>query len=68
MKTSDELKALRAKTASELEADLKTKKSELFTLRFQQATGQLQSTAVIRDCKKQIARIKTIQSELAKKA
>ena len=41
MKTKDELKALQAKTMAELDTDLKDKKSELFNLRFQLATGQL---------------------------
>ena len=60
MKTKDELKALRNKTAAELDTDLKEKKSELFNLRFQLATGQLENTAAIRECKKDIARVKTI--------
>ena len=70
MKTKDELKALQAKTMAELVTDLKDKKSELFNLRFQLATGQLQNTAAIRECKKDIARIKTIirQHELNGKA
>ena len=55
---------------AELDTDLKAKKSELFNLRFQLATGQLQNTAAIRKCKKEIARVKTIirQRELAGKA
>ena len=70
MKTKDELKALQAKTMAELDTDLKDKKSELFNLRFQLATGQLQNTAAIRECKKEIARVRTImrQRELAEKA
>ena len=70
MKTKDELKALQAKTMAELDTDLKDKKSELFNLRFQLATGQLQNTAAIRECKKDIARVRTIirQRELAEKA
>ena len=69
MKTKDELKALQAKTMAELDTDLKNKKSELFNLRFQLATGQLQNTAAIRECKKSIARVKTVlrQRELAEK-
>ncbi len=69
MKTKDELKALQAKTIAELDTDLKNKKSELFNLRFQLATGQLQNTAAIRECKKSIARVKTVlrQRELAEK-
>ena len=38
-------------------------KKELFGLRFQQATGQLENTARIREVKKSIARIKTISRE-----
>ena len=70
MKTKEEMKALEAKTMAELDTDLKDKKSELFNLRFQLATGQLQNTAAIRECKKSIARVKTVirQRELAGKA
>ena len=69
MKTKDEMKALQAKTMAELDTDLKDKKSELFNLRFQLATGQLENTAAIRECKKSIARVKTVirQRELAGK-
>ena len=63
MKTKDELKALQAKTTAELDTELKNKKSELFNLRFQLATGQLQNTAAVRACKKDIARIKTVLSQ-----
>ena len=70
MKTNEYLKSLRAKTAEELAADLKEKKSELLNLRFQQATGQLENTSAIKECKKEIARIYTVirQAELAKQA
>ena len=70
MKTKDELNALRKKTMAELDTDLKAKKSELLNLRFQLATGQLENTAAINECKKAIARVKTImrQRELAEKA
>ena len=70
MKTRENLNALQQKTMAELYTDLKAKKSELFNLRFQLATGQLQNTAAIRECKKEIARVKTIirQRELAGKA
>ena len=69
MKTNDTLKALRAKTLAELDTDLKAKKSELLNLRFQLATGQLENTAAIGACKKEIARVKTVirQRELADK-
>ena len=70
MKSRDELKALQTKTLAELDIDLKDKKAELFNLRFQQATGQLENTAAIRECKKSIARVQTVirQQQLAKKA
>ena len=70
MKTRDELNALRKKSIAELDTDLKAKKSELLNLRFQLATGQLENTAAINECKKAIARVKTImrQLEMAEKA
>ena len=68
MKTRDEMKALRAKTMAELDTDLKAKKSELFNLRFQLATGQLQNTAAINECRKAIARVKTVMREMGTKA
>ena len=68
MKTKDELNALKQKTLAELATDLTAKKSELLNLRFQLAIGQLENTAAIGECKKEIARIKTImrQHEMAK--
>ena len=68
MKTRDEMKALRAKTMAELDTDLKAKKSELFNLRFQLATGQLQNTAALNECRTAIARVKTVMREMAEKA
>ena len=69
MKHKDELNNLKQKTLAELETDLKAKKSELLNLRFQLAIGQLENTAALRECKKDIARVKTImrQRELAEK-
>ena len=68
MKTTNEMKALRAKTMAELDTDLKAKKSELFNLRFQLATGQLENTAAINECRKAIARVKTVMREMEAKA
>ena len=67
---NDIMNTLKDKTNQELDTELKNKKSELFNLRFQLATGQLQNTAAIRECKKDIARVRTIirQRELAEKA
>ena len=59
MKTN-ELKEYMTKTTAELDTDLKNKKSELFNLRFQLATGQLQNTSAILRVKRDIARVKTI--------
>jgi large subunit ribosomal protein L29 len=59
MKTN-ELKELMIKSTEELDTDLKNKKSELFNLRFQLATGQLQNTSAIQRVKRDIARMKTI--------
>ena len=66
----NELKEMMKRTTEELSTELQSKKSELFNLRFQLATGQLQNTAAIRECKKDIARVQTIirQRELANKA
>jgi len=47
-------------TTSELNDKLKDLKSELFNLRFQLATGQLQNPMLIRECKRDIARVNTI--------
>ena len=68
MKTKDNLNALKQKTMAELDTDLKAKKSELFNLRFQLATGQLQNTAAINECRKDIARVKTVIREMSEKA
>lgn len=68
MKTTETMKKLRAKTLAELDTDLKAKKSELFNLRFQLATGQLQNTAAINECRKDIARVKTVMREMDKNA
>ncbi len=50
----------REMTVDELNGALLEKKAELFNLRFQLATGQLSNPMVIKECKKDIARVKTI--------
>ena len=50
-------------TEAELTAELKKMKNELFNLRFQHVTGQLENPIKLRDTKKQIARVKTIIRE-----
>ena len=50
-------------TVDELNSKLAELKQELFNLRFQQATGQLENTARLKTVKKTIARIKTVLTE-----
>ena len=58
-----DLKKIREMTEAELAAELKKKKNELFNLRFQHVTGQLENPIKMRDVKKDIARVKTIIRE-----
>ncbi|WP_090196344.1 50S ribosomal protein L29 [Erythrobacter sp. HL-111] len=59
---------LRAKTDDQLSADLTDLKREQFNLRFQAATNQLENPARIREVRRTIAKIKTLQTERAKSA
>ena len=63
-----ELKKMREMTKIELNTELSKMKKELFNLRFQHATGQLENPVKMRELKKDIARVKTIirEKELAK--
>ena len=54
---------IRDMSASEQSARLQSLKEELFNLRFQHATGQLENPMRIREVKRSIAQIKTIQRE-----
>ena len=56
-------KKIRNLTTTEIEAKINELKDELFNLRFQLATGQLENTGRIREVRKGIARMKTIISE-----
>lgn len=56
-------KEIRDLTTSEIEEQIKSSKEELFNLRFQLATGQLEETALIRTVRKTIARLKTVARE-----
>ena len=60
MKTKDFVKELNNKSVDELNNELVAAKKELFNLRFQLATGQLENPMRIREVKKSIAQIKTI--------
>ncbi len=63
VKTKEILNDLRAKNSEELQAELVSAKKELFNLRFQNATNQLDNTARIKDVRKNIARIQTILTQ-----
>lgn len=54
---------IRELSNEELNAKLLDLKGELFNLRFQQATGQLQNPMQLHECKKDIARVKTLLRE-----
>ena len=56
-------KEIRELTTAEIEENVKTMKEELFNLRFQLATGQLENTARIKEVKRTIARLKTVARE-----
>ena len=58
-----EIKDLRPSAPQDLKAKLDELKAELFNLRFQWATGQLENPMRIREVKKSIAQIKTIIRE-----
>ncbi|MGF2614156.1 50S ribosomal protein L29 [Bacillus salacetis] len=59
MKTNE----IRDLTTAEIDQKVKSLKEELFNLRFQLATGQLENTARIREVRKAIARMKTVIHE-----
>ena len=60
------VKEIRELTTAEMLGQEKQLKEELFNLRFQLATGQLENTARIKEVRKSIARIKTVLREQAK--
>ena len=68
MKTKEYVAELKNKTVAELNNELVEAKKELFNLRFQNATNQLQNTARISLVRKNIARIQTVMTEKARLA
>ena len=60
MKTSAYLNELKGQTVEALKAQLVEAKKELFNLRFQNATNQLDNTSRIKEVRKNIARIQTV--------
>ena len=65
MKTTKYVEDLRSKSTAELNEELVAAKKELFNLRFQNATNQLDNTARITEVRKNIARIQTVIAEKA---
>ena len=63
-----ELKKIREMSEAELNSELVRMKKDLFNLRFQHVTGQLENPIKMRETKRDIARVKTIirEKELAK--
>ena len=66
MKINTFVNELRAKSVEELNEELVAAKKELFNLRFQNATNQLDNTSRIKEVRKNIARIKTMITEASK--
>ena len=68
MKTNKYVEELLAKSSEELQTELVTSKKELFNLKFQNATNQLDNTARIKEVRRNIARIQTVITQNAKAA
>ena len=68
MKTNSYVEELKKKDAKALSEELVSAKKELFNLRFQKATNQLDNTARIKEVRRNIARIQTVITQNAKAA
>ncbi len=68
VKINKYVEELKGKSAAELNEELVAAKKELFNLRFQNATNQLDNTSRIKEVRKNIARIQTVMTEKAKLA
>ena len=66
MKINKYVEELNAKSSAELNEELVAAKKELFNLRFQNATNQLDNTARIKEVRRNIARIQTVITEKAR--
>ncbi len=66
MKINKFVEDLKAKSAAELNEELVAAKKELFNLRFQNATNQLDNTSRIKEVRRNIARIQTAITEASK--
>lgn len=63
MKTTKKAKDLREKTVDELRGREKELSSQLFALRLQKSTGQLESPARVREVRRELARVLTVLGE-----
>jgi large subunit ribosomal protein L29 len=63
MKTAQRFSDLKTMTPDQLQDELLNLKKEQFNLRFQRATGQLENTSRVREVRKDIARVRTLQSQ-----
>jgi large subunit ribosomal protein L29 len=63
MKSNQRLSDLKAMTPDQLGDELLNLKKEQFNLRFQRATGQLENTSRVREVRKDIARVRTMQRQ-----
>ena len=68
MKTKNYVNELKSKSLEQLNEELVLAKKELFNLRFQNATSQLDNTSRIKEVRRKIARIQTVITENAKLA
>lgn len=68
MKTKNYVNELKSKSLEQLNEELISAKKELFNLRFQNATSQLDNTSRIKEVRRNIARIQTVITENAKLA
>jgi large subunit ribosomal protein L29 len=66
VKTNKYVEDLRTKSATDLNQELVAAKKELFNLRFQNATNQLDNTSRINEVRKNIARVQTVITEMKK--
>ena len=63
MKSTQRLSDIKTMTPDQLQDELLNLKKEQFNLRFQRATGQLENTSRVREVRKDIARVRTLQRQ-----
>jgi large subunit ribosomal protein L29 len=63
MKSTQRLSDIKAMSPDQLQDELLNLKKEQFNLRFQRATGQLENTSRVREVRKDIARVRTLQRQ-----